>query len=241
MSSRQNTTRTSANDSRRGEDERLPSIHELFGPELSQRPRPASTTHSPSIPSMQYSQRGDYTGDPSRAAYHTTYGHGRVQEPPYPGPSHHPGALYPGGPPTYAPTHPEPHSTDRGWSDSPSRAPDAHHAPPPLPLSAEHGRHYPPTAYSNDPSRTRDPRDSYGAQRAPPLPAYQAQRMATPAPQPSYSAASYPRGMPSTIALDAGPPNYDPISAHSSRYECEYCGKGFTRPSSLKARPICTP
>ena len=42
--------------------------------------------------------------------------------------------------------------------------------------------------------------------------------------------------MPSTIALDAGPSNYDPISAHSSRYECQYCGKGFTRPSSLKAR-----
>ncbi|KZV63802.1 hypothetical protein PENSPDRAFT_198784 [Peniophora sp. CONT] len=236
MSSRQNITRPSANNSRRDDDVRLPSIQELFGPELSQRPRPASlTTHSPSIPSMQLNERGDRTGDPSHAANtYPMYGRGRMQEPPYPGSSHYPGAAYPSGPPTYAPPHPRPNSTDPGWSHSHSRAPDARHAISPPPHPAEHGRYYPNTAYSNDPSHSRHPRDTQGAQRAPPPSAYQTQRMATPAPQPSYSAASYPRGVPSTIALDAGPSNYDPISAHSSRYECEYCGKGFTRPSSLK-------
>ncbi|VDB92003.1 unnamed protein product [Peniophora sp. CBMAI 1063] len=237
MSSRQNITRTSANESRRGEDDRpqLPSIQELFGSELSQRPRPASySTPSPSIPSMQYNERGDRVGDPSRAAYsHAPHGHGRLQEPPNSGSSRHPGAVYPGGSPTYASAPPGHHSTDRGWSHSHSRALDARHAPPPPPLP-EQGRYHQNTAYSNDPSRSRDPRDPpFGAQRAPPPPAYHTQRMATPAPQPSYSTASYPRGMP-TINIDAGPSSYDPITAHSSRYECEYCGKGFTRPSSLK-------
>ncbi|VDB86786.1 unnamed protein product [Peniophora sp. CBMAI 1063] len=37
-----------------------------------------------------------------------------------------------------------------------------------------------------------------------------------------------------TLNMNAGPSSYDPITVHSSLYKCEYCGKGFTRPSSLK-------
>jgi hypothetical protein len=62
------------------------------------------------------------------------------------------------------------------------------------------------------------------------------------APSTTLSAASYPRGIPSSSRYPSGTAeialhpasSYDHTVASASKYECEYCKKRFTRPSSLK-------
>ncbi len=127
-----------------------------------------------------------------------------------------------------------------------------------------------PRSYPGYPDMTRQPTPSQhprGASDPSAYPAY-AQNM-----PPHASVQSYPRGYPPQYAhhprnpiptgsypyagsqamLHAGPsmqqqpyPGMEGASADrssSSRYECNYCGKGFTRPSSLKVRsrflPLC--
>ena len=193
--------------------------------ELSQPPHPSSSsTPVHYSPSSRASQRtlpdeSAYRGEQGRGGYTPSHGHSqagghtqlRALTTPYHSPQRAPPAGYTSSTPAtrpFVPFHTEPPETTRSASSSSTRSG----------YDTTHGA----TQYSYPPPPP-PLHQSYtvgSTSRAPPV-GYQYARPIAP----SYS--SFGSITPSGMVAPEQP---------SAKYECQYCGKGFTRPSSLKVR-----
>lgn len=211
--------RTSSDDgTRRGENRpTLPPIRDLFGRELSQPPHPsASGTPSSRANQLAVPDESAYRSEQGRGGYTPGHGHAqagghtqlRALTTPYRSPQRAQPAGYTGSTPVarpFVPFHNELTETTRSASASSTRSG----------YDTAHGT----TQYSYPPPPP-PLHQSYtvgSTSRAPPM-GYQYARPIAP----SFSSfGSIPSGM---VAPEQP----------SAKYECQYCGKGFTRPSSLK-------
>jgi len=221
--------RTNIDDETRRGDDRptLPPIRDLFGRELAQPPPPhpnASGTPAHYSPSAQFSQLSlpddsPYRGEQGRSNYSSGHGHaqasaGHGQLRPVAAPFSSPQRSQPAGyagsptpaPRPFVPFHPEAHDPMRSGP-----TPSSHSAYEPTLGKPQYS--YPPPP---PPSHQNYPPGS--TSRAPP-PGYPY----APSMSQSYSGSS------SVIPSGLVSPEQS-----SAKYGCPYCGKAFTRPSSLK-------
>ncbi|KAI0266818.1 hypothetical protein BC834DRAFT_969327 [Gloeopeniophorella convolvens] len=243
---------TSNDETRRGEDRpTLPPIRDLFGRELSQPLHHAQTGMPASypLPSQFVQPHPDepaYRGDHARGGYpqpHPSYatshvrqqagGHTQLRTLTTPYVQHAQPARYSSpapAPHSFVPYQPEAHDASRSAPHSSIRSRSTYNP-------AAYGRNPEPNrgddagrgAYAHDASR------GMASYSYPPPPAPQnyatgsSRLAATGYPYAPQMASSYSSGAGSAIPSGMVAPDQP-----SAKYECPYCGKGFTRPSSLK-------
>ncbi|KAI0305757.1 hypothetical protein B0F90DRAFT_1700817 [Multifurca ochricompacta] len=232
--------RTSSNDDTRRSDDRptLPPIRDLFGRELSQPLHPnglvTPINYSPSSHFNQLSlpDESQYRVDQGRSIYNPSPGihaqagnhtHLRPLTTPYPSSQRAQRTGYASPMPaaqSLVPFQPESHGTTRSAPSTSNHAGSGY-----KPESYNYNPKPPPAAgtaqYSYPPPPPPPPQQSYGnssTSRAASA-GYQYARQMVP---------SYPT---TSSAISSGLVTPEQPSA---KYECPYCGKGFTRPSSLK-------
>ncbi|KAI0278487.1 hypothetical protein BGY98DRAFT_534573 [Russula aff. rugulosa BPL654] len=217
--------RTSSDDETRRGDSRptLPPIRDLFGRELSQPPHPsASGTPVHYSPSSRASQpaltdESAYRGEQGRGGYNPSHGHAqagghthlRALTTPYHSPQRAQPAGYTGSTPParpFVPFHTELPETTRPASSSSTRS------------AYDTTRGTTQYSYPPPPPPIHQSYTVGSTSRAPPMGYHYARSIA-----PSYS--GFGSITPSGMVAPEQP---------SAKYECQYCGKGFTRPSSLK-------
>ncbi|KAI0062907.1 hypothetical protein BV25DRAFT_1824957 [Artomyces pyxidatus] len=241
-------------ETRRGEYRpTLPPIRDLFGRELSQPPRPHGAPvpvgYSPSAHFNQLSlpdESTPYSGEQSRAGHaqpHMSYASGQNPSGSAPsrpltntqGSAHFSAGRY---------QNPAPHSFPSQSeinAPQPTRAPSSHgrsaSSPDPYGVRAQptedpsewtrRGSHYsaPPYPYQNQPAPSHSTQQQYASN-------VRASGMPAPYPYAPQIAAQRSYGASHESGLNSA--QLEQASGSSAKYECTYCGKGFTRPSSLK-------
>ncbi|KAI0254007.1 hypothetical protein BJV78DRAFT_1280426 [Lactifluus subvellereus] len=217
----------------RGDDRpTLPHIRELFGRELSQPPHPnapsAPVHHSPSshLSQLTLLDDGAYRGDQGRSNYTPSHGHTQAsghgqQLRPLTTPYHTPSRAQPTSHAAPSPSSRTGYNPDSyNYNPEPSRGEATRGVYPHDPAPGAVQYSYPPPppppqqSYASGPT-SRVPPAGYHQYARPMIPSY---------PSPG---AVVPSGLPGLV----GP---DQPSATTAKYECTYCGKAFTRPSSLK-------
>ncbi|KAH9992649.1 hypothetical protein BJV77DRAFT_426696 [Russula vinacea] len=210
--------RTSSSDETRRGDNRptLPPIRDLFGRELAQPPHP-SASGSPAhySPSTHFSQLA--VRDEGRSGYTPSHGHAQA-----------------GGHAQLRALTTQYHSPQRAQSAGYTSPTPAARSLVPFPTGLhETTRSSPSTSSRSGYEATLGSTQYSYPPPAPPL-------------HPSYTVGSTPRAppagyqyvrpiAPSYSGFGSIPPSgLVPPEQPSAKYECQYCGKGFTRPSSLK-------
>jgi hypothetical protein len=205
--------------------------------ELSQPPHP--TTSNPPVhysPSSHFSQlalpdEAPYRGDQGRSSYPPSHGHAQASSH---GQLRPLATLYHSPPRAQPPTHAAPSTPSR-----PAYSPDNYSYNPEPSRSEEASR----GIYTHD-LAPGTAQYSYPPPPPPPPPPHQGYTSSATSRVPP-TVYPYARSMASVYSdcgpvLPSGPVASDQPPASSAKYGCTYCGKGFTRPSSLRVRLLLT-
>ncbi|EPS97713.1 hypothetical protein FOMPIDRAFT_1061694 [Fomitopsis schrenkii] len=211
MPSNQPPPSSSSNSRREEQRPTLPPIRDIFGRELSEAvpPQPGRPSVSPHIPFQRLAlddDRRNRTGSPAPGSS------GQAS-------SAHPHPVYPppGAPGVYPPPGASGTGSHARTASVPSHLPYAYATPLPA------GQQYPQYTHAQPPY----PQQTHQMMSRTPMPTG-VYPYATPHSQ--YPGQPMPMPSSSRITTDAVAPE----RSAAARYECSYCHKGFTRPSSLK-------
>ncbi|EGN99827.1 hypothetical protein SERLA73DRAFT_72613 [Serpula lacrymans var. lacrymans S7.3] len=212
----------------------LPPIRDLFGDELSLTPQPSSTSHSPriSFSQMHISERDG--SPPTRARSSSHFGpqpgllgpgsQSTYAQPSASRPLHHPSTSF--HDPAYERPHPFPHPYSSQHHTRSRSSTESYHDMPP------YGAYYPQPGTSADAQLHGVTRSHSGSLVIPGR--VPESLMAHRDISQVYHQCNSSQVTSASSGIDRSAQGSPTAFASASKYECNYCGKGFSRPSSLK-------